>query len=252
MLRTEEEQPMEVFENDAEIILEKVEEEQMAMPSDDDDSDSDPVNLSRKKTFAQGFLSGNVEDRDKDTESWRLELERVLPQLKVIIRTDPRDWRAHLEQIKTLHKEIESVRVTTEPQLRRLETDIGFVMEKIESREKHLNNELKDQLVEYKSLSLELKRIETALAETEQTKQNAEEELSSILGDLEMTKGQMDQRGTSMADGSPLINIKKAIVKLKEELVQMDLKIGVLDHSLTQDILRHNANITEATLVHLQ
>lgn len=68
-----------------------------------------------------------------------------------------------------------------------------------------------------------------------------------VLSDLETTKSQMDQRGNSMADGSPLINIKKAIVKLKEEIVQMDLKIGVLDHSLTQDIIRHNAQITEMT-----
>lgn len=250
-LRTEEDQPLEMLENDAEIILEKVEEEQNAMPSDEDsDSGETPMNLNKfHRTFNNN--PGESTTDDKDTENWRLELERVLPQLKVVIRTDPRDWRAHLEQIKTLHKEIESVRTDTEPQLKKLEADIGFVMEKIDSREKHLNNELREYLIEYKSLSLELKKIESSLSESEQAKLTTEEELSSILGDLEQTKGQMDQRGTSMADGSPLINIKKAIVKLKEELVQMDLKIGVLDHSLTQDIIRHNAQITEMTPVSL-
>lgn len=236
---------MEVVEDDAEIILEKVEEEQYAMPSEDEEegesySGEKPnvafLNLNRKGING---LGGDT-NSSKDTELWRLELERVLPQLKVVIRTDPRDWRAHLEQIKSLHKELESV-----PQLNKLETDIGFVMEKIESRERHLNNELREYLGEYKNLSMELRKIEAALAESEQAKVAADEELFTIMGDLEMTKGQMDQRGTSMADGSPLINIKKAIGKLREEIVQMDLKIGVLDHSLTQDIIRHNAQMTE-------
>lgn len=239
---------MEVVETDAEIILEKLEEEQYAMPSDDEASDSGevPVNLGRKRNLDMDFPATG-RSADQDTENWRLELERVLPQLKVVIRTDPRDWRAHLEQIKTLHKEIEGCRQETEPQLSKLETEIGFAMEKIESRERHLNNELREPLAEYKSLTLELKKIEATLSESEAAKVTAEEELSNILSDLEMTKSRMDQRGTSMADGSPLINIKKAIVKLKEELIQMDLKIGVLDHSLTQDILRHNAQITETT-----
>lgn len=39
----------------------------------------------------------------------RLEMERVLPQLKIIVKSDNRDWRAHLEQIKTLRTNIESV-----------------------------------------------------------------------------------------------------------------------------------------------
>lgn len=102
---------MEMVENYAEIILEKVEEEQMGMPSDDesDSGENTPWNLNfNQKKVEQGF----ARDTEVDSESWRLEMERVLPQLKVIIRADPRDadWRAHLEQIKTLQKEIESVR----------------------------------------------------------------------------------------------------------------------------------------------
>lgn len=252
VLRAEEELPMDVIENDAEIILEKLEEEQNAMPSDDDSDSGDlSINFKQKRNYNHGFNETGTEDKDKDSQSWRLELERVLPQLKVVIRTDPRDWRAHLEQIKTLHKDIETLRTESDPQLKKLEADIGFVMEKIDSREKHLNNELKDHLAEYKSLSMQLKKIETALKESEEAKGTAEEELSNILGDLEQTKGQMDQRGNSMADGSPLINIKKAIVKLREEIVHMDLKIGVLDHSLTQDIIRHNAQLIEMTPVSL-
>lgn len=40
---------------------------------------------------------------------YRLEIERVLPQLKIVVKSDNRDWRAHLEQIKTLRSNIETV-----------------------------------------------------------------------------------------------------------------------------------------------
>lgn len=47
--------------------------------------------------------------KDYSTFYFRLEMERVLPQLKIVVKSDNRDWRAHLEQIKTLKTNIESV-----------------------------------------------------------------------------------------------------------------------------------------------
>ena len=39
----------------------------------------------------------------------------------------------------------------------------------------------------------------------------------------------------------PLINIKKTIAKIKEEIIEMELDIGVMKHSVDQDILKQNA-----------
>lgn len=36
-------------------------------------------------------------------------MERVLPQLKVVVKSDNRDWRTHFEQIKSLRTNIDSV-----------------------------------------------------------------------------------------------------------------------------------------------
>ena len=38
----------------------------------------------------------------------------------------------------------------------------------------------------------------------------------------------MDERGNSMTDSSPLRNIKTALNKLKKEIAEMDLRIGVV------------------------
>ena len=39
---------------------------------------------------------------------WKIELERVLPQLKVHIRSDAKNWRSHLQQMQDNKKQIES------------------------------------------------------------------------------------------------------------------------------------------------
>lgn len=43
----------------------------------------------------------------------------------------------------------------------------------------------------------------------------------------------------------PLINIKKAISKIKEEIIEMELEVGVMKHSVDQDILKQNAIYAE-------
>lgn len=39
---------------------------------------------------------------------WKMELERVLPQLKVHIRNDAKDWRNHLTQMQENKSQIQS------------------------------------------------------------------------------------------------------------------------------------------------
>ncbi|XP_055691542.1 intraflagellar transport protein 57 homolog isoform X2 [Lutzomyia longipalpis] len=254
----EEDTVTEMIENDSEIILEKVEEEQNALmaASEDSDEENNLLNLNltgsatknRDATTAGFNLKNYRADSIAATENWRLELERVMPQLKIVVKSDPRDWRAHLEQMKTYRSTIDQASMDTDAQLKKLQAGIGHVMEKIESREKHLNAELQPLIGQYRSHSVELKHLTAAIEEVDAEKATKERELAGILSEIETVKMQMEQRGTSIAsDGSPLINIKKAIVKIREEILQMDLKIGVLDHSLTQEIINHNAQIAELT-----
>ena len=62
--------------------------------------------------------------------------------------------------------------------------------------------------------------------------------LSQITEELEQVKQQMDERGTNMTDSGPLVRIKQALAKLHQESMEMDLQIGVLEHSLLQGKIR--------------
>jgi len=129
-----------------------------------------------------------------------------------------------------------------------MQNEIIFTMDKIDSREKHLNKELKDLILEYKQLSIELVKINKALKENEEVKTAMDETITKLTNELENVKIQMEQRGNSMTDGSPLINIKKAVIRLKEEISELDIKIGVMQHTLTSDIIRRKNHYAEFDL----
>lgn len=106
-----------------------------------------------------------------DEESWKLEVERVLPMLKVTIKNENRDWRyflnvtkypaitfalfrSHLEQMKTYKTSIDETLTPVKSQLEKLHKEITSTLDKIGNREKYLNRELDPILDNYRYLIL--------------------------------------------------------------------------------------------------
>lgn len=129
-----------------------------------------------------------------------------------------------------------------------MQSEIVFTMDKIDSREKHLNKDLKSLINEFKELSIEMTKINAEIKENDQIKAEMDDSISKLTNELENVKIQMEQRGNSMTDGSRLINIKKAVIRLKEEISELDIKIGVMQHTLTNDIIRRKNHYAEFDL----
>ncbi len=132
-IQDEEDVAVEYVDNENEIILERVEEEQNAMFSDDSDDDHDEnalIDLKGKVNAKGTGFPTFAENNLTDIENWRwiywvspyyvrlinsiqlfyrLEFERALPQLKVVVKSESRDWRAHWEQMKNLQENINAV-----------------------------------------------------------------------------------------------------------------------------------------------
>ena len=100
------EDPEEV-EDDDEIILERLEEEMADDYSDEDEADILHINQVTPPVSERGSLGPSRATRPENilleagvnVDSWKLEVERVAPSLKVTLRSECRDWRTHLEQI---------------------------------------------------------------------------------------------------------------------------------------------------------
>lgn len=86
------------------------------------------------------------------TESTALkhEIDRVLPQLRVTIRASDKHWRMHDEQLSRLQEQLGAQFEAVRPFLAQLAAELQQSVERIGSREKHLNEQLHPLLQDFR------------------------------------------------------------------------------------------------------
>ncbi|CAM4440373.1 unnamed protein product [Caretta caretta] len=244
---TEELEEEAITEDDAELTLNKLEEEIEEEETDNEENFID-LNVLKAQTYRSDMNESTKQEEilesTTDAAEWNLEVERVLPQLKVTIRTDNKDWRIHIDQMHQHKDGIESALKETRGYLDKLHNEISRTLEKVNSREKYLNNQLEHLVQEYRTAQAQLSEAKEKYQQgsggvTERTRT-----LSEITEVLEKVKQEMEEKGSSMTDGAPLVKIKQALTKLKQETVQMDIRIGVVEHTLLQSKLKEKSNMT--------
>ncbi|CAH1174173.1 unnamed protein product [Phaedon cochleariae] len=237
----EKEEETEILDDESEINLDRVEEEMIAAYSDDSDEENifhiDDLKHVRKE------ISVNELKSDVDDETWKLEVERVLPMLKVTVKNDSRDWRSHLDQMKTFQSSIEECLTPTKSQLEKLHKEISSTLQKVGNREKYFNRELESVLEEYRTQQDQLSKLKDNYKNVSSGVAERNRELYKLTDRLETVKQQMEERGSSMTDGTPLVNIKKSVAKVKAEIIDMDVRIGILECVLLQTKIRDEKHI---------
>ncbi|MGH0155145.1 UNVERIFIED_CONTAM: hypothetical protein FKN15_028439 [Acipenser sinensis] len=221
---TEELEESSVMEDDSELTLNKMQEEMI-----ETSESSKPDEILESTT---------------DAAEWNLEVERVLPLLKVTIRTDNKDWRIHLDQMHQHKEGIESSLKETKGYLNRLQEEISKTLEKVASREKYINNQLEHLIHEYRTAQSQLSEAKERYQHGSGGVTQRTRMLAEITEELEKVKQEMEEKGSSMTDGAPVVKIKQSLTKLKQEIIQMDIRIGVVEHTLLQAKLKEKSNMT--------
>ncbi len=67
--------------------------------------------------------------------------------------------------------------------------------------------------------------------------------LAQLSDNLESIKSEMEERGSSMTDGTPLVNIRRALTRMHAEVTAMNVRLGVLEHSVMQAKLKDKSNM---------
>ncbi|XP_038277306.1 intraflagellar transport protein 57 homolog isoform X6 [Dermochelys coriacea] len=156
---TEELEEEAITEDDAELTLNKLEEEIDEEETDNEENFID-LNVLKAQTYRSDMNESTKQEEilesTTDAAEWNLEVERVLPQLKVTIRTDNKDWRIHIDQMHQHKDGIESALKETRGYLDKLHNEISRTLEKVNSREKYLNNQLEHLVQEYRTAQAHL------------------------------------------------------------------------------------------------
>uniref|UniRef100_A0A669CBF5 Intraflagellar transport protein 57 homolog n=1 Tax=Oreochromis niloticus TaxID=8128 RepID=A0A669CBF5_ORENI len=232
-----------VVEDDAELTLSKVEEELIVgVPHS-----SNFLFFSVRHTYRMNLFLLRwfpILESTVDATEWNLEVERVLPQLKVTIRTDNKDWRVHVDQMHQHRDGIQSSLKEAKSHLDKLQEDIGKTLEKVSSREKYINNQLEHLIQEYRSAQAKLSKARERYQQASGGVTERTRVLAEISEELEKVKQEMEEKGSSMSDGAPVVKIKQSLTKLKQEIIQMDVRIGVVEHTLLQAKLKEKSNMT--------
>lgn len=214
-----------VIEDDAELTLSKVEEEMIEEPDDEEENVMDLEALKLRTTRTEVEPSSKPDEileSTIDAAEWNLEVERVLPQLKVTIRTDNKDWRIHVDQMHQHRDGIQSSLKEAKSYLDKLQEDIGKTLEKVSSREKYINNQLEHLIQEYRSAQAKLSQAKERYQQASGGVTERTRVLAEISEELDKVKQEMEEKGSSMSDGAPVVKIKQSLTKLKQEIVQMD------------------------------
>ncbi|KAL5271277.1 hypothetical protein ACHWQZ_G001799 [Mnemiopsis leidyi] len=231
---------------------EAIEDEQLDEQIEDADIDEDyedEIMLDIGEVNAASQDSIEVQKQEDLLESstdaleWKMEVERVMPSLKVHLRSD-KDWRTHLDQMLENRKNMSTSLAASKTQLDQMHQEITRTLEKITSREKYINSQMEGPIAEYRRLKDRLAEIEEKYRSAGSTVTDQSRTLAQITEELEAIKTQMDEKGTTMTDSGPLVKIKQAITKVKNELVQMELRIGVLQHVVITAKVNDKTNMT--------
>ncbi|XP_037313864.2 intraflagellar transport protein 57 homolog [Pungitius pungitius] len=237
-----------VMEDDAELTLSKVEEEMIEEPDEEEeDNVMDLEALKLRTSHPEAETSSKPDEileATVDAAEWNLEVERVLPQLKVTVRTDNKDWRIHVDQMLQHRDGIKSSLQEAKTYLDKLQEDISRTLEKVSSREKYINGQLEHLIQEHRSAQSKLSEAKESYQQASGGVTERTRVLAQISEELERVKQEMEEKGSSMSDGAPVVKIKQSLTKLKQEVLQMDVRIGVVEHTLLQAKLKEKSNMT--------
>ena len=191
--------------------------------------------------------SGKVQSNDDDdmiapqvtAEQWQIEVERVAPHLQ-LRADDVKDWRARIEVATTLLKAVDKMYPDVKTMLVRMGDDLEKNRDRIHKREETLSQQFKEHVEEYRTKLRELSTSQELHNQASGTVGGLSNDLNHITELLERTKDEINEREAKISDNSPLMQIKDAVVKVRTEIKQMSLRIGVLQHT----VLHYNLRMT--------
>lgn len=119
------------------------------------------------------------------------------------------------------------------PQIQQVINATSVEHEQIDHKTTEINKRFYDQLDEYNRAKAKIKELEMSTQHHDQKVERLNDQLEQLSMELADVKKQIHDKGRNMTDATPLVEMRAAIQRLKEENREFDILIGVLYHELT-------------------
>merc|ERR1719510_1369015 len=173
-----------------------------------------------------------------DPKEWLLEVERVAPKLKIQIPNDSKEWRTHLQQTRGYKQVIETQFPAAKGQLEKLSSNLSNALERIRSKESFINTQFETRALDYRQQQDELNQVQTQYTELHEVVVNLQTELKNVVDELEVVQNELEERSATVTDTAPIAKMKDAFKRLRHDTRQLEVRIGVVSHTLMQAKLR--------------
>lgn len=173
-----------------------------------------------------------------DPKEWLLEVERVAPKLKIQLPNDSKEWRTHLQQTHAYKQVIETQFPSAKAQLEKLSGTLTNALERIRSKEAFINTQFDHRALDYRTQQEELVQVQAQYTELNEVVMSLQIELKNVSEELDLVKNEMEEKSSTVMDTAPIVKMKDSFKRLRADTRQLEVRIGVVSHTLMQAKLR--------------
>jgi len=216
-----------------------VEEEELDMEMQEDMGDYDHLaqNMESPDLMAVDppLSTEAVMQSKTDPKEWKAEVARLSSRLKMKYTNIGRskEWRSHLLKANHHGKILFEMLPDAEKQLKGLRGTLNKALERIRSKERHINKDFRTHANEFDAKHTELRELTQTHDVLNKKVAELSNQINTYKRKIDAVNTKMQDRNMSMTDTSPLRKIQGTLAELRKELDSMELKIGTTRHTLS-------------------
>ena len=165
-----------------------------------------------------------------DSKQWSEEYEQMLPQLRLanrMLEESGNNWRIRFDELKKRNNLIKSEYNQCNDGLGKLELEVQKSLDRLESRERYVQQQMDalcNELLAYRS---ELNRSMENYQQINGGVISKSRRLAELSETIQKVKADTEKREQSLNDKTPLVSIRQALSKLRMEINELNIRIGV-------------------------
>merc|ERR1719183_3302486 len=112
------------------------------------------------------------------------------------------------------------------------------MMERIRSKEAFINSQFDSRALDYRTQQAELQQVTEKYQQLNEVVMSLQIDLKNATEEEDLVKSELEERSTKATDMAPIVKLKDAFKKMRTDTRQLEVRIGVVSHTLMQAKLR--------------